>query len=166
MTIRDCNTCRYRDVDPKDDPCFSCQSVDAHRYRSWQPVVGHPVLGPYLVKSPSLEVYRSMGITTADGADRSVSYINTEDVYIIQGKRYAAGIFEALLRVGDTFKVVDGAADTVTVRAVQPATLAEWQKRQLVQDMMVEWRAGSIEDNALVLIDKVLDAIGRRDNAA
>ena len=166
MTIRDCDTCRHRDVDPMDDPCFSCQSVDAHRCRSWQPVVVRPVLGPYIVKSPSLEVFRSMAITTADGADRSVSYDYMADTYIIQGKRYAAGIFEAFLRVGDTCKVVDGAADTVTVRVVQPAVLAEWQKKQLVDDVMKEWHAGTTRDNMLVLVDKVLDAIGRRDNAA
>lgn len=126
MPIRDCDTCRYRDVDPKDDPCFSCQSVDAHRYRNWEqyrePIMRPAGQAPYLIKQTepvaqnNVEVYRSMSITTLDGQDRSVSYLPMEDVYIIQGKRYAAGIFEALLRVGDTFKVVEGIADTVCLK--------------------------------------------------
>lgn len=204
-----CPTCKHAEVDPWEEPCFKCQSVDSHHYLRWERRIEPPVVypvgeSPYLIKHTepvclsiiwdgpvlpkvgkqltitainrnfvtvkefkpaSMEVYCAMTIANDNGEDRSVSYDHVRDEYTIQGKRYAAGCFTQLLQAGQKFKVIEGAADTVTLEAYRPAILAEWQKKQLVDDVMVEWGAGGTHENMLVLVDKVLDAIGRRDDA-
>jgi len=140
MTQKTCNTCKHAEVDPWEEPCFKCQSVDAHRYLRWEPRIEPPVVypvgeSPYLIKHTG---------------PVCLSILWDGPVLPVVGKRLE------ITAINRNF---------VTVKEYMPAILAEWQKRQLVDDVMVEWGAGGTHENMLVLVDKVLDALGRRDDA-
>lgn len=134
---RNCSTCLFSDVDASDEPCFKCQSTYAFNYRNWQPKLQQPVVHP---------VGEAPYLIKSDPTPLSIMW---------------SGL--VVPTVGAKLEVVNVTGTVIGLKQYVPITLAEWQKRQLVKDTLSEWRGGTTEDNMLVLVDKVLDAIGRRD---
>lgn len=176
MTQKTCITCKHADVDPKEDPCFSCQGNAPFQYLRWEQGSGDdrrnnvPVqvqVKPRGQKPYYIKVAGTVGGGGGAGALPAGGGGVSEPVCL--SVIWDGPVFP---RVGKQLEITAINRNFVTVKEVAPAriplapaTLAKWQKRQLVKDTLSEWRGGTTEDNMLVLVDKVLDAIGRRDAA-
>ena len=181
MIQRTCNTCKHADVDSKDDPCFSCQGTRPHAYSRWEqggtPRNAGPVqvqvkpVGqrPYYIKVDGGGDGRSYSVGGGGGAGALPAGGAGVSEPVCLSVIWDGPVFP---RVGKQLEITAINRNFVTVKEVAPAsmpvapaTLAEWQKKQLVEDVLKEWCGGTTKDNMLVLVDKVLEAIGRRDVA-
>ena len=169
MTQKTCNTCKHAEVDSKDDPCYSCQSIMPHQYARWEAVSVQPIgtLRPERITRHDASFHGERPYQIKVGAGGAGS-VGSGGAGVAGSEPVCMSIVwdgPILPKVGTQLAITAINRNFVTVKAIKLATLAEWQKKQLIEDVLKEWCGGTTKDNMLVLVDKVLEAIGRRDVA-